>query len=281
MPLKNPILATLLSIVIPGAGQVYNKQKFKAIIGYSAFLFFPIAFTMLRLGQTFWGLMSLPLFLLVLYSANVLDACLVAIRSRKKEAATHRPWLAVIPVVLLFIYVYGAIQHVRNPDHSAVGFKAVRLATNSMAPTVQVGDSFIMSTKKNEIHELKRGEIVSFFHHGLKATLFKRLIAMSGDLVEGRGTEVYVNGKKLHEPYTQYTGKSGRDDFNREHKVNDFGPIRVPADTLFVMGDNRDDSFDSRDPKFGFVDIKAVHPDHKLLYIYWSVDKSRIGQKIK
>lgn len=281
MPKKDRILATLLSIVIPGAGQIYHKQKSKVILGYSAFLIFPIVFTVLRLGQTFWGLISLPLFLFILYVTNVLDAYLVATRSHKKEAAWYRPWLVVVPFMLLFIDAYGAIQHVRHPDHSPAGLKAVRLATNSMAPTMQVGDLLIVSTKENKIHELMRGEIISLFHQGLQVTLFKRLIGLPGDLVEGRGTEISVNGERLREPYAHYTGKSGQDDFNKAHKTNDFGPIRVPAGQVFVMGDNRDDSFDSRDPEFGFVDIKDVHPDHRPLYIYWSVDRSRIGRKIQ
>jgi signal peptidase I len=91
---------------------------------------------------------------------------------------------------------------------------------------------------------------------------------------------VHVNGAVFPEPYARFIGRDAKlDSFNQKHQISDFGPIIVPDGQLFVMGDNRDNSFDSRDPDFGFVPVKSVWA--KPLYIYFSTDRSRIGKTIK
>lgn len=59
--------------------------------------------------------------------------------------------------------------------------------------------------------------------------------------------------------------------------IEDYGPVRVPEDSLFVLGDNRDNSMDSR--FFGFINVEKVKG--KALYLYWAKDKSRIGMQLR
>ncbi len=88
----------------------------------------------------------------------------------------------------------------------------------------------------------------------------KRVIAVEGDVVEERNKQLLVNGKPMTEPYVQYTDNSLL--INRDN----FGPYVVPHDKVFVMGDNRDRSYDSR--YWGYVDLKDV--EGKAFIIYWS-----------
>lgn len=104
----------------------------------------------------------------------------------------------------------------------------------------------------------------------------KRVIALAGETVEVRGKSVYINGVKLDDPYGEFK--------NGYSTMMDFGPYTVPEDMLFVMGDNRNNSKDSR--FWGPVPIKEIKG--RAIFIYWSWDSnnswvrfSRIGDRIR
>jgi signal peptidase I len=168
----------------------------------------------------------------------------------------------------------------RNRTKNTIGFRAFRLITSSMAPTLQVGDSFILDMNYYKKNEIQRGNLISFIRENYSGPLCKRVIGLPGEKVEGKGERVYVNGVAIAEPYAHYLGRNAAlDSFNRQHQRSDFGPLTVPEGMLFVMGDNRDNSYDSRDPDFGFVPVDSVWA--KPLYIYFSTDRSRIGRTLK
>jgi signal peptidase I len=98
----------------------------------------------------------------------------------------------------------------------------------------------------------------------------KRVIAIENDVIRGENAKVYVNGQVLEEPYVQHTRNKAME------VMNNFGSISVPKGKLFVMGDNRDESFDSR--HFGVVSVEKVKG--RVIYIYWSKKWSRIGTKV-
>ncbi len=89
---------------------------------------------------------------------------------------------------------------------------------------------------------------------------------MEGDLVLVSGRDVYVNGKNITEPYAVY-------DDNAHEPRDNFGPARVPNDYVFVLGDNRDKSYDSR--FWGFVKENKIKG--KAFIVYWSWDSKNFG----
>lgn len=173
--------------------------------------------------------------------------------------------------------------------------QAFKIPSGSMIPTLLIGDHLLVnkftyginlpfSDKKILVLDKPtRGDIIVFkYPEDPNRDFIKRVIGVEGDVVEGRDKKVYVNGVELNEPYARYV-----DSYIHPKELDprdNFGPIKVPKGKVFVMGDNRDQSYDSR--FWGFVDLKDIKG--KALIIYWSWDNDshkprleRIGKAIK
>jgi signal peptidase I len=104
----------------------------------------------------------------------------------------------------------------------------------------------------------------------------KRVIGLPGDTIELRNKKVYVNGKPLDEPYVHFLEppsetEPGDPDYTDFDVRRRYGPVTVPASHYFVMGDNRDNSQDSR--YWGFLPRNYVKG--KALMVYWSYEADR------
>jgi len=157
--------------------------------------------------------------------------------------------------------------------------QAFKIPSSSMENTLLVGDHIFVNKfvygyhvpyTKGRILRFstpKRGDIIVFvFPEDPKKDFIKRVIAVPGDTVEIRQKAVLVNGKPLDEPYVRFADGKNTDGFPRAR--DNLPPVRVPEGKLFMMGDNRDRSYDSR--FWGFVDMDAVIG--KALFIYFSID---------
>ncbi len=152
-------------------------------------------------------------------------------------------------------------------------------AGRSMYPTVSPGDYWLCRMKrKSSSNELKPKTVVLFPKEGREFLLTKRIIAVEKETIEVRGREIVINGKKIEEPYAFYSGENPSG-INSPHRSEEVVTVEIPPGKLFVMGDNRDNSFDSRDPEFGLVDVQDVVGEPIL--ILWAKDKSRIGRSMK
>ncbi len=123
-------------------------------------------------------------------------------------------------------------------------FEGIYLASDSMAPTLATGVHVFADKFAYAFDTPRRGDVIVFDSPvDPEKGLVKRVIAVGGDTIEIRRKHVIVNGQELVEPYVQYVRPN-------EILVGDnFPPLVVPASSLFVMGDNRDVSGDSRDWK--------------------------------
>lgn len=157
--------------------------------------------------------------------------------------------------------------------------QAFKIPSGSMKTTLLVGDHILVNKftygvkipiiRKTLIPlgEPKRDDIVVFIYPEDRSKDFiKRVIAVGGDTVEIKNKKIFINGKPRDEKYGVYTSKEiiPGDAQPRDN----FGPVKVPPNSLFVMGDNRDQSYDSR--FWGFVKLEEVLG--KALIIYWSWD---------
>jgi signal peptidase I len=122
--------------------------------------------------------------------------------------------------------------------------EGIYVASESMAPTLPVGRHILVNKMAYDFSSPRRGDIVMFDSPVDPGRgLVKRVIALPGDHIEIRKKQVLLNGVALDEPYVQHTRP------NELLQGDDEPDVVVPKDTLFVMGDNRDVSGDSRDWK--------------------------------
>ena len=168
--------------------------------------------------------------------------------------------------------------------------QAFKIPSGSMLDTLQIGDHllvnkflygvklpFIDKTIIN-IDKPKHGDVIVFeFPEDTTKDFIKRVVGLPGDTVEIRDKEVYRNGVKLTEPYVEHR------DAGRMQSRDNMDPVSVPEGKYFCMGDNRDESYDSR--YWGFVSEDQIKG--KAWVIYWSwegfpnVRWSRIGRLVE
>ncbi|MGO9874238.1 MAG: signal peptidase I [Acidimicrobiia bacterium] len=128
-------------------------------------------------------------------------------------------------------------------------FQAFWIPSGSMEPTLKVHDRVLVNKLSYELHDVHRGDIIVF-----KAPpgsdlgyedLVKRVIGLPGETVSGSGGHVFINGKQLSEPYLP-----------KGTYTSDFAPVKIGADHYWMMGDNRENSSDSR--VFGTIAKKTI-----------------------
>ncbi len=177
--------------------------------------------------------------------------------------------------------------------------QAFRIPSPSMENTLLIGDFLfvnkalygaeipIVNKRLPAIREPARGDVVVFDSPESPGTnVVKRIVGMPGDTLAMEDNYIYVNGKPLEEPYANRLDPTVDPEhpqmraWQREYLVGNepgpyrptlknWGPIAVPADSFFVMGDNRDNSYDSR--YWGFLGRDRI--DGRPLFIYYSFDK--------
>jgi signal peptidase I len=142
-------------------------------------------------------------------------------------------------------------------------FQAFYIPSESMVPTLRVGDRVLVNKLSYKLHDPRRGDIAVFEAPETAQTddikdLVKRIVGLPGETIQGKDGRVYINGRLLSEPYLPEGTQS-----------RDFGPKKVPPDSYFMLGDNRQFSKDStyfgpikRDDLIGRVFMRIWPPSH-------------------
>ena len=162
--------------------------------------------------------------------------------------------------------------------------QAFKIPTGSMEQNLLVGDhllvnKFVFSPTATNLERaalpvtrIQRGDVVVFkYPEDPERDFIKRVVGLPGEVVELRDRQVHIDGRPLDEPYVFHLhADAGGFSFGPSDVRNRYGPITVPSEHYFVMGDNRDNSEDSR--YWGFLPGRYVKG--RALVIYWSYESS-------
>jgi signal peptidase I len=156
----------------------------------------------------------------------------------------------------------------------AFAVQAYKIPSGSMIPTLLVGDYILVNRLSYGLRipyykyilrwgEIKRGDIIVFvFPEEPSKDFIKRVIALPGETIEIRKKKIYINGKEIEDKWGFF-----KDDYVGPPR-DDFGPFQVPQGHVFVMGDNRDESNDSR--FWGPVNIENIKGKAFIIYFSWN-----------
>ncbi|HXK61733.1 MAG TPA: signal peptidase I [Acidobacteriota bacterium] len=207
---------------------------------------------------------------------------------KPKETQADKPKETQQHSTLREYYVTTAVMTIFALFVTTYVVHPMTVPTPSMEPTILVGDRLLIDkfTVRNGFvpappwtpeHEIRRGDIIVFkFPKQPEVLYVKRAIGLPGETIEIRSKNVYINGQPLDEPYKihsdphTYPADPSPFQFGGGHRDN-FGPVQIPPDHYFMMGDNRDDSADSR--YFGF--LPRDHIVGRPLIVFWSYEDDR------
>ena len=196
---------------------------------------------------------------------------------QKKEKSVVREYFELIAETAVFVFFVMTFV-----------VQAFQIPTGSMIPKLLVGD-FLLVNKMAYVRpsfplegallpqkRIERKDIVVFkWPKDLTKDFVKRVIGLEGDKVEIRAKQLYVNDQPIDEPYKIHKDNKAysKDDvYNYDLAIRDnYGPVVVPEGHLFVMGDNRDDSADSR--TWGFVPLANIKGRPWVIYFSYEAER--------
>jgi signal peptidase I len=190
-----------------------------------------------------------------------------------KKSTVREYFEAIVTAVILALFVRTWVV------------QAFKIPTGSMENNLLIGDhllvnKFVFGPEPSgferavlPVRDIRRGDIVVFkYPDEPERDFIKRVIGLPGETLELRNKKIYINGQALDEPYVHYIDATHSASEVTSFDVRErYGPVTVPPDKYFVMGDNRDNSQDSR--YWGFLPRHYVKG--KALLIYWSYESGR------
>jgi signal peptidase I len=258
------LLAFLLSLILPGAGHFLLGHFHRGVV-------WAVGVTSVRLALLF----ALPIGLLPLASAfavkiigplaSAFDAVGLTVR--------HPRWVTVL-VGWGALAVGGLSSAALVAAYTTHYAQTFSIPSPNMMDTLLIGDYIAVDMSTYRTTDPQRGDVIVFkYPQDERRTFIERVVGMPGDVISVRGRQVLLNGTVLTEPYVR-PAKSALDNAG-DTTVCSYAygcdPIIVPPDSYFVLGDNRDDSQDSR--HWGLVKKEQVKG--KAFAIYWSWDTDR------
>jgi signal peptidase I len=256
-------VAAVLNFVFPGVGYLYAGLLRSALL---AFALVPLTdvvavllFVLVPLDRANVAVPLLWMLAVRIFVAG--DAARACSDAAARPDRWHARWYACAAAALLVSFAINPLTAVAI---RATVVRAYSFPTGSMEDTILNGDHVLVSRWDYRLHAPRRGDMVVFpYPEDPSRTFLKRVIGLPGETVEIRNRSVVIDGRMLAEPYARFIVPDGFDAHGR-----DWGPRLLPAKSYFVLGDNRDNSKDSR--YWGYV--REGDFGGRARMVYWSVE---------
>jgi len=271
---RRPWIAALLTLLMTGLGHLYAGSPKRGLMLFGIWSLWAVLCGFLLLVAP--NIFIIIIFLIGGFSFFVfcmVDAFSIAKRKKENyEPAKYNRWFVYVSYFVILSLISALLS-------AGVKTNAFNITSGSMEPSLLVGDSILVNEviygvkipllRKTiiPVTDPRRDDLVVFIYpEDRSMTLIKRVIGVAGDKIEIVNKNIFINDKAYKDSYGVFKDS---DVLPQSVEPRDnFGPEIVPENSIFVMGDNRDQSLDSR--YWGFVDLQDV--EGKAFIIYWSWD---------
>ena len=266
MPIKRRsiILSALTSLIVPPFGHVYVGRPLRGFVIFGVSFVALLITGWLGASTTLWSFyFAQSLYVLVLIILSI-DAGILAKQQKNYELRLYNKWYVYLPLLLIMLYVLNFVMFNRG---LFFGFDNHRNISENMSPTLKTGDLIATDTRdymQGIIPERK--DIITFQYPKDPSTIYvKRVIGLPGEKILIKNGVVNINNKPVTEPYVPLSCKNK--DYSQEMRA-----VEIPNDHVFVLGDNRDNSNDSR--FWGTLPIENI--TGKVTLIWYANDLGRV-----
>ena len=262
---RRPWLAGILSLLGGGPlGQIYvGRMRRSLLLWLVGECVFPVlAFATISLPIQRPGLILLSLCVVAVPVYFAVDAFLLARRDRFLRPKRYQRWWAYVLFFALFCVGNNAVAHLVR---AFVG-EAFIVPTRGMSPTILPGERILVDRLWYSRERVQRGDVVVFRSEGPGSPLFvQRVAGLPGDEIEIKNERVFVNGVQWDDPRAVFSGP-----LPPFREMVDYGPAKMPANSYFLLGDNRRLSKDSR--MIGAIPTSDLYGVAR--FIYWSRERT-------
>ena len=264
-------LSAFLTLLTMGVGHIYNgKIKRGIVIIAIHYIILLLAYFLLYYSPSLTSLAIIAFTLLTFFLYCLLDVLRIARKNSKQyQMQKYNKWYVYLSIAVIFVIFPKPLSRSYIKENVA---KTFNIPAASMKPTLMVGDMVLAKTDPGSKSDIHKGELVIFNYPNDPNRIFiKRVIATEGDTLSIVNKKVLVNNIELPEPYLPHKVSGISENFS--NPIDNLDSIFIPKGSLFVLGDNRDNSFDSR--HWGFV--KKSDIIGKAAYLIWSWDYETSG----
>lgn len=263
---RSAIISVLANLIAPPFGHIYVGSPLRGLaiiaIGFGALLLFG----WLGASSALWSFYLVQAFYLIVVITLSIDGAILARQRKNYELKFYNKWYVYIPFVLVILFLLGIFMAQRG---KTVGFDNHRNVSMNMAPSLETGDFIATDTRDYVFGAIpERKEIITFLYPKDPSIVYvKRVLGLPGEKISIKNGVVHINSTPIVEPYVSISSKA-------KNFSQNMPEVEIPNNHIFVLGDNRDNSNDSR--FWGTLSVENI--TGKVTLIWYAKDLNRIKE---